>query len=289
MELDRCNFKQAVKKLADLNNINIDNWDEREVYRNKLDRFVTKASRYADIIQRKERDKETGGNVFRDEDELDDYIMLPECCGVGRRGISPETQIDFNIRMGRIKSDPYKHLRIIIPIHDENGKYIAVAGRTWYKVSRSKYWYDPAGLAKNLFVFNLHRAKRHVFDNGEIKPTLFVCEGSFDVLKLHQMGYGNSVAIFGANPTVEQFRLMTAVAGRLVLCLDDDEAGVRATKTMLKLVADNASDIEIMIFPIPVGFKDVGNMDDQQIEESMMSLMKPEDWLKRTRHRIDLN
>lgn len=53
--------------------------------------------------------------------------------------------------------------------------------------------------------------------------TVFICEGVFDALSLMAAGYPNAVAIFG----VDGLRWEWVKAGRVVFCLDQDEAGER--------------------------------------------------------------
>ena len=282
MEMEKCTFWEAVKKLADINNIDTAHIDQRDIYRSKFERFLDEVGGFKEVIEKRKREFEVGANVYRDVEELKQFVPLPEYCSMkSRRDIDFFAQREFDVRFGRLSEDPYRHLRIIIPIHDEFGNYIAHLGRTWYSVKKAKYWYVPSGLAKNMFVFNLHRAKKHVRDMGDNIPTLFVCEGAFDVLKLWQMGYKNSVAIFGSEPTENQFKLVDAVVSRLILCFDNDEQGVKATKAMLNIATKLSSVSEILILPIPDEVNDVGEMSCDQIEESMMSLMAPNIWSKK--------
>ena len=289
-EMDRCTFRDAVLKLAEINNIEIDNWSNSDVYRSKYERFSERAKEFGRIIHERKYELENGGNINRDTSELLRYVRLPDYCSEeSRRGLDKETIDEFDVRLGRMVEDPYKHLRIIVPIHDEYGNYIGQVGRTWYSVDRGKYWYVPTGLGKSKFVFNGNRAKDHVMEYDDEKATIFVCEGAFDVLKLWKIGIKSAVAIFGSEPSEDQLRIVNKFADRFILCFDDDVAGVKATKHFNTMVSEKKIGAEIKIMKIPIGKKDVGDMTGYDIRKALEDLMSYTDWLKRLKNRIDLN
>lgn len=283
-------FWKAFKKLGEITGIDVEDFDSSDASRNKYSRFVEKSKKYYSEIERKKKISECGINMVRDEEELNEYPMLPSVCGeASKRYIDYETQLDYNVRFGRMSEDPFRHIRIIIPIYDENSNYIGQVGRSWKNKINPKYWYQPKGLNKTLFDFNLHRAKYHIYDNDHDTPTLFVCEGCFDVIKLWQMGYRNTVAIFGSEPTERQVRLMASLADRIVLCFDDDKAGVKATKTFFKIVSEKFPSLKVLVFPIPLHRNDIGDMNSEEILDGMTFLMTPREWIKYVKDRIDLD
>jgi DNA primase len=57
-------------------------------------------------------------------------------------------------------------------------------------------------------------------------------EGFFDCLKVHQAGYGNVVALMGASVSDRQSELLDTYFRELVVMLDGDEAGRRASRVL---------------------------------------------------------
>ncbi|MBQ9106514.1 MAG: DNA primase [Clostridia bacterium] len=112
---------------------------------------------------------------------------------------------------------------------DKMGKYINTNDTLVYKKSR------------NVFALNL--AKNSGADS------LILCEGSMDVVMLHQAGFPNAVAAWGTALTSDQARLMHAYTEKIVLTLDADEAGQKATERAIKLLSDEGLDVRVVQIP----------------------------------------
>ena len=108
--------------------------------------------------------------------------------------------------------------RIAIPIHNSDGIAVAYAGRDT-KGGEPKYKF-PSGFRKQLELYNLHRARKHGRKHG-----LILVEGYFDVLRVHQAGFPNVVALMGSSMSDAQERHIKSVADQVVLLFDGDEAG----------------------------------------------------------------
>ena len=288
MELEHCSFPEARKKLANMCNIDVGNWTDKKVKETQLQTFIKTVKSFGDILAKRKSELNGSGNIYRDYSELDIYPKLPYYCSKTSRRINRKTINDFDVRMGRLDEDPYKHLRFIIPIHDEYGNYIGQVTRTWYDVDRSKYWYVPQGLKKGMFVFNGNRAKRHVMDYDDKVATLFVCEGTFDVLKLWQMGYKNSVAIFGSKPSDSQIRIVAEMADRFILCFDNDVSGIKATRSFANMISDKSINADLMVFYIPIEKNDMGKLSKEEIRYGMDHLMTYGEWGKLLEERLDV-
>ena len=73
-----------------------------------------------------------------------------------------------------------------------------------------------------------------LFGNNHVTPQPFICvtEGCLDTMWLDQHGY-TSVALLGANASrVQQEKLLQLPTNEIVLCLDNDEAGSKATENL---------------------------------------------------------
>src|SRR5712691_7309304 len=145
----------------------------------------------------------------------------PEHPYLATRGLTTETIIEFGLgycTKGLMKG------RIAIPIHNELGELIAYAGRWPGDPPDGEGKYKlPAGFHKSLVVFNLHRAKRVVAQEG-----LLQVEGFFDCMRLWQAGVRNVVALMGSSFSPEQEALIVEAVGpqgKIALLFDEDEAG----------------------------------------------------------------
>ncbi len=116
---------------------------------------------------------------------------------------------------------------MVFPIHNEGGELVAYAGRTMD--GREPRYLFPPGFHKSQVVFNLHRAVEFAARQGGVA---IVVEGFFDCLKVHQAGYGNVVALMGASLSDRQSELLHTYFRELVVMLDGDEAGRRASRML---------------------------------------------------------
>lgn len=117
--------------------------------------------------------------------------------------------------------------RMVFPIHDERGELVAYAGRAMD--GREPRYLFPPGFRKSQVVFNLHRAGKAAARQGGVA---IVVEGFFDCLKVHQAGYDNVVALMGASVSNRQAELLDTYFRELVVMLDGDEAGWRASRVL---------------------------------------------------------
>ena len=142
-----------------------------------------------------------------------------------QRGIKRQTAALFGT--GYYAGRGFLHGRIVFPIHNSEGGLIAYAGRS-LDGSEPRYLF-PAGFRKSAVIFNLHRAKGTAASEAR---WVIIVEGFFDCLKVHQAGYGNVVALMGASLSNAQAALLEQHFRELVLMLDGDEAGWRASQVI---------------------------------------------------------
>ncbi|QMT98229.1 DNA primase [Mycoplasma tullyi] len=135
------------------------------------------------------------------------------------------------------KNTCYFNNRVIFPIKNADGQVVGFSGRTIDQNNEVKYLNTPE---TDYFIKgnNLYNYSSLEFD--ENNSTLFLCEGYMDVIALYQIGVKNAVAIMGTALTDHQIELIKAKLNqikRIVLALDNDESGKKATVTCIKLLA----------------------------------------------------
>ena len=116
--------------------------------------------------------------------------------------------------------------RVIFPITDSRDRVIAFGGRALEASVPAKYLNSPETplFHKGRTLYNFAKARQSAFDT----KTLLVVEGYMDVIGLARGGFNNAVASLGTAVTEEQISLLWRLVQEPFLCLDGDEAGLRA-------------------------------------------------------------
>lgn len=141
--------------------------------------------------------------------------------------------------------------RIVFPIHNAEGRVVALAGRyTGLPSSRIPKYINSENTElyrKSQTLYALHRAQE------SIKLAGYVClvEGYKDCLAMHAGGFTQTVALCGKELTDGQLDLLRPLTNRIIIMLDGDEAGrTGAQKIALRL---KASGIPVSIAELPDG------------------------------------
>ncbi|HNM79304.1 MAG TPA: DNA primase, partial [Tepidiformaceae bacterium] len=127
---------------------------------------------------------------------------------------------------GRESYDRFRG-RVIIPIANERGEYIAMGGRGLHG-EEPKYLNSPQSelFDKGRTLFGLDHAATSIRESG----VAVVVEGYMDVLGPWQAGFTNVVATMGTSLTEHHAGLLRRSARRIVLAMDPDAAGLAAAE-----------------------------------------------------------
>ncbi len=122
--------------------------------------------------------------------------------------------------------DRFRH-RLMFPIRDVAGRVVGFTGRALAADEQAKYLNSPETdfYHKSDVLFGMDIAKDAVRTRGF---TMLV-EGQVDVLHAHQAGFGNAIALSGTALTDHHLALMKRYSDNLMLVLDADPAGLKAT------------------------------------------------------------
>ncbi len=136
--------------------------------------------------------------------------------------------------------------RLIIPIKDEAGKMVAFAGRS-LDDSEPKYLNSPETkfFSKKSILFMLDSAKKAI----KALDFVVICEGYFDALAFHRAGVTNTVAVLGTNLTREHVSKLMPLSKNVILCFDNDEAGIKATLKSIKILIEASFDVAVVKLP----------------------------------------
>jgi DNA primase len=136
--------------------------------------------------------------------------------------------------------------RIMFPIHDTQGKPIALSGRIVGE-GQPKYLNSPETpvFNKSRILFNLHRARSAIRKSGAV--VLF--EGYADVIRAWEAGTANGVATMGTSLTEGHARLIRRMAEQVIICYDGDEAGLTAAYKSLDTLEKEGCSVSVAILP----------------------------------------
>ncbi len=135
------------------------------------------------------------------------------------RGIALSTATHFGI--GYYRGPGLFSGRLVIPIQDAQGELVGYCGRA-LDGSTPRYRFPP-GFAKSQVLFNFHRAA------AAGKRVVVVVEGFFACLHLHQASVRSVVALMGSALSRQQQQLLLERFQHVILMLDGDAAGRRAS------------------------------------------------------------
>jgi DNA primase len=170
--------------------------------------------------------------------------------------------MELAVRLGLIAHQPraggfYDRYRdrlvcpVIVPGGEVSGFSARVVGEELGKdgTPLAKYINSPESSVykKSKLLFGLAQA-REAF--GHKKRAVLV-EGNFDVITLHQAGFGEVVAPLGTSLTAEQVELLRRLSDEVVICYDGDRAGRTATRAALELLV--MAEVPVRIIAMPDG------------------------------------
>ncbi len=141
--------------------------------------------------------------------------------------------------------------RIIFPIIDENNNVIAFSGRKYTNEDLNNNTLPKYSNTKETDIFK----KSEVFYNinnalAEIKKKreIIITEGFMDTIRMSSIGYKNVVAIMGTAFTQKHLEKIIKWKCKVILNLDQDDAGVKGTIEAGETLLKNNIDTEVIVF-----------------------------------------
>ena len=180
---------------------------------------------------------------------------------------------DFDLKkLGFISSNDnflFKN-RIMFPILNFRSETIAYGGRALED-------FGPKYLNSSDSV--LYKKNRNLYFTKEFissvkkKGYAFLVEGYFDVLSLNQLGYSNSASPSGTALTIQQLEAVSRYTNKILLCFDNDEAGLKATERVLEIKNQVSNQLEIHCLNLPEKYKDISELYEKD-EDIFSSVLK---------------
>jgi len=118
--------------------------------------------------------------------------------------------------------------RIVFPLWDKDGNIVGFSARIYRgEKDVSKYMNSRESkiFKKGETLYNYHKAK----DEAKKEKAIIVVEGFMDAIRVANIGLKNVVALQGTAMTENQISLLKKLRVKVILCLDNDNAGLLAT------------------------------------------------------------
>ena len=153
--------------------------------------------------------------------------------------------------------------RIMFPILNFRSETIAYGGRALED-------FGPKYLNSSDSV--LYKKNRNLYFTKEFissvkkKGYAILVEGYFDVLSLNQLGYSNSASPSGTALTIQQLEAISRYTNKILLCFDNDEAGLKATERVLEIKNQVSNQLEIHCLNLPEKYKDISELYEENEE-----------------------
>jgi len=131
--------------------------------------------------------------------------------------------------------DRFRH-RVMIPIRDSRGRLSGFGARALDPDDQPKFLNSPQTVLfdKGRLLYGLDRARKAIRSNDQA----VIVEGYMDVMALHQAGFANAVSPMGTALSENQLRLLKRFTRNIIMALDPDVAGIKATMRGLDIARE---------------------------------------------------
>ncbi len=292
MELENLTFPEAVRKVAELQNIPLD-----EKYTSGGSQQSQQTNSLASqLIQVHEQAVTLYHHVL-----MNTKLGQPALEYLKKRGLTDETIEKYQLGFApgqrllkpffKEKKTDFKLLRksglfsendsgdiydrfvdrVMFPIRNENGKTVAFSGRLLVKDPESpKYLNSPETeiFNKRKVLFNLDSARLSIRKND---PAILL-EGFMDVISADQAGIHSGIASMGTSLTDQQVYDISRITSQVVISYDGDTPGQKAIKRAIDSFANN-SKVAVKIVTVPDGL-DPDEFVRQRGADQFMELVK---------------
>ena len=136
--------------------------------------------------------------------------------------------------------------RIIFPITDKYGHCVGFGGRCVGANGNSpKYLNSPesAIFNKSELLYGFHLARNTIANTGEV----YLVEGYTDVMRMHQIGFTNTIATLGTALTPQHLAQLKKLCRKVIIFRDSDSAGRSAAERDLQLILQAGLFAELVV------------------------------------------
>ncbi|ELN9575975.1 DNA primase [Campylobacter jejuni] len=254
MDYEKLSFADAVEKIASLSNFTLSYTKEKQENKKELKSILPSLNAYFKdnlkhhkevltyLYQRALNDKDIAKFELGFAGASEDSIRLLQ---------NQKIPLEDAMSVGALKKDENNEFyasfiwRITFPIYDHKDLLVGFGGRTLNPNVPAKYVNSPQNIlfdkSRIFYAFNI--AKENIAKKKEI----IVCEGYMDAIAFHKAGFNNAVAVLGTALTEHHLPLIRRYDAKVILCFDNDEAGLKAATRSAFLLSTNKIDGKVAI------------------------------------------
>jgi DNA primase len=265
MEMEKCEFPEAVKLVAEKCGISIPRPKERsgeERKENQQRAVLVEMHREAQSFFVKQLEGTLEGKAARaylEDRGLDKDAVARFGIGYAPSGgdlLFRHLKSKYNEKLltesGLISRDQGGKLfdrfrrRITFPIANESGKVIAFGCRA-LSDDQPKYLNSPESpiYSKSNVLYHLDRAKEGI----RRQDFVILVEGYMDAIAVARAGISNVVASCGTSLAEQQIKLLGRFTKRVIVNYDPDAAGQSATERSLSLLLEQDFEVRVLALP----------------------------------------
>lgn len=256
MKTQNKDFIEVVRELADRFGLEMPknfHKSESKKLKEEMIKACTKAAEFYNLRLLKDKEPETtavldylsGRGITKDIIEKYHIGLAPKAYAMFYKKFRNEFSENVMEKAGLIVKtregdeyiDRFRH-RVIIPIQNEFGEYVAFGARAIEKDQAPKYLNSSDSLIynKSKLLYGLYTAK----DAIKNEDSVILMEGYFDVISAQAHGIENAVASCGTSLTADHIKLLSRYtpSRRIYLSFDTDLAGQKATKRNAELIKE---------------------------------------------------
>jgi DNA primase len=255
-EYENLSYAEAARLLAERYNLNIDFGKQDQEEKN---RYLYALKRISKFYEEHLREVKEAKHYLLKERKLSAQTVVDFNLGFAGDGFKSvafarkedifqpllELKHFYQTSEGRYKDFFYQ--RITIPIRNSQGKIVAFGGRAIKDSLTPKYKNSPNSIVfqKEKTLFALDRARKAARE----KERLILVEGYFDVIRLHSVGFRETVAPLGTSLTIHQARLIARTTSNVYLLFDGDTAGRKAAFSAAKNLLRFSLNVYVAFLP----------------------------------------
>lgn len=248
-KLEDMPFPQAVKKVATILDIDIENM---EIAERKND-YVKEIEKWLKYVKSKK-----SANIKHEEYKINaEMISIKNFKGFGEETLNhfgAKYIESITLNKKHEEGTFTLHERVAIPIY-ENGIMIGASLRKIRAKDNPKWFHIPNTIETGKLLYNIDACRNSSY--------IIVCEGIFDVWRWWEAGFPSTVCTFGAHLTDEQYRLILRSGKDVIWSYDNDDAGINATNKAIAMLRYKTNQWKIKL---PEG-KDPGDCNIDELQE----------------------
>ncbi|MBZ7944888.1 DNA primase [Campylobacter sp. RM10532] len=254
MDYEKLSFYDAVEKVANLCNFTLNYTKEKNENKKDLKIILPKLNAYFknNLSHHKEILDYLYSRKLDDKDIAKFELGFAKSSEESVRLLQNENiSIEDALVVGALKKDEKGEIyasfiwRITFPIYDQKNTLVGFGGRTINPNVMAKYVNSPQNIFfdKSRIFYAFHLAK----DAINAKKEMIICEGYMDAIAFHKAGFNNAVAVLGTALTEHHLPLIRRYEAKVILCFDNDEAGLKAATRSAFLLSTHKIDGKVAL------------------------------------------